>query len=265
MIQGLEPVTGGKIVMGDTVKIGYYAQDGLELKEDKRVIEVIQDIAEFITLTKGQKLTAAQLLERFLFNRDEQYTYVSRLSGGERRRLYLLTVLMANPNVLILDEPTNDLDILTLTVLEEFLEEFPGCLIIVSHDRYFLDKLTNHLFIFEGDGEIKDYNGTYMEYRIEQEIKENAPKPAEEIPKKLREEREKTKTKLSFKEKREWQELNENIPLLEKRKKELTELFEAGSSDAEMLMRLSAEMENLMAELEEKEMRWLELSEYDLE
>lgn len=261
MIQGLEPVDGGKVVLGETVKIGYYAQDGLNIKEDKRVIEVITDIAEYITLTKGQKLTAAQLLERFMFSREEQYTYISRLSGGEKRRLYLLTVLMANPNVLILDEPTNDLDILTLTVLEEFLEDFPGCLIIVSHDRYFLDKLTNHLFIFEGDGEVKDYNGTYLEYRVEKDLKENTPKGEDDIPKKLKADSDKNKTKLNFKEKREFENLAKELPKLEARKADITKQFEAGSTDAQLLMDLSQEMEKLMAEIDAKEMRWLELSE----
>jgi len=262
MIQGIEPVTGGKIVVGETVKIGYYAQEGLKFKDDKRVIDIITDIAEFITLTKGQKLTAAQLLERFLFTRDEQYTYVNRLSGGEKRRLYLLTVLMANPNVLILDEPTNDLDILTLTVLEEFLEDFPGCLIIVSHDRYFLDKLTNHLFIFEGEGEVKDYNGTYMEYRVEKDLKENAPKLGDDIPKKLEKNREKTKTKLSFKEKQEFIDLEKTLPKLEARKAELMAIMESGTNDAQLLMQSSQDMQKLMQELEEKEMRWLELCEF---
>jgi ATP-binding cassette subfamily F protein uup len=262
MIQGLEAADGGKIVTGETVKIGYYSQDGLDVKEDKRVIEVIKEIAEFITLSKGHKLSASQLLERFMFSPEEQYTYVSKLSGGERRRLYLLTVLMANPNVLILDEPTNDLDILTLSTLEEFLEEFPGCLIIVSHDRYFLDKLTNHLFVFEGGGEIKDYNGTYLEYRIEKELKEGKQKEEVAVPKKVEEKKEKQKTKLSFKEKYEWADLNEQIPKLEARKKEITNYFESGSSDSAKLQELSAEMEAVQAELEEKEMRWLELSEF---
>lgn len=262
LILGTEPIDGGKIVTGETVKIGYYAQEGLELKEDKRVIEVVRDIAEFITLTKGQKLTAAQLLERFLFSKDDQYTYVSRLSGGERRRLYLCTVLMANPNFLILDEPTNDLDILTLSTLEEFLMDFPGCLLVVSHDRYFLDKLTSHLFVFEGDGEIKDYNGSYMEYRLEQQLKAAEKKPETIIPKKAQQKQEKQKTKLSFKEKIEFVELGERLPKLEARKAEITAFFESGSSDAEKLQELSAEMEALQAELEEKEMRWLELSEF---
>ena len=254
MIQGLEPIDGGKIVMGETVKIGYYSQDGLELIGAKRVIEVVKDIAEFITLTKGQKLSAGQLLERFLFSPEDQYTYVSKLSGGEKRRLYLLTVLMANPNVLVLDEPTNDLDILTLTTLEDFLEEFAGCLIIVSHDRYFLDKLTNHLFVFEGAGEIKDYNGTYLEYRIDRELREAKAEP---VPVKYKpvQKKEKVKTKLSYKETFEWAELNEQIPKLEARKKEITAFFESGSSDADKLQELSVEMEALQAELEEKEMR----------
>jgi ATP-binding cassette subfamily F protein uup len=261
LLLGNEPIDGGKIITGETVKIGFYAQEGLELKEDKRVIEVVRDIAEYITLNKGHKLSASQLLERFLFSSEEQYTYVSRLSGGEKRRLYLCAVLMANPNFLILDEPTNDLDILTLSTLEEFLMDFPGCLLVVSHDRYFLDKLTSHLFVFEGDGKIKDYNGSYLEYRMEQALKQPAG-PVDKRPKKTTKKPEKIKTKLSYKEKFEWQELNESIPRLEARKAEITAFFESGSSDADKLQELSAEIEEVQAELEKKEMRWLELSEF---
>jgi ATP-binding cassette subfamily F protein uup len=264
MIQGLEPIDGGKIVMGETVKIGYYNQDGMVMKGDKRVIDVVKDIGEYITLAKGQKITAGQLCERFMFSKEDQYTYVSKLSGGEKRRLYLLTVLIANPNVLILDEPTNDLDILTLATLEDFLEDYPGCLIIVSHDRYFLDKLTNHLFVFEGGGEIKDYNGSYLQYRLEGDLKETTEKQEALIPKKYRSaggKNEKQKTKLSFKEKSEFDELTKLLPKLEARKAEITAFFESGSSDAQKLLDLSAEMESLQAALEEKELRWLELSE----
>jgi ATP-binding cassette subfamily F protein uup len=199
-----------------------------------------------------------------MFSKEDQYTYVSKLSGGEKRRLYLLTLLIANPNVLILDEPTNDLDILTLATLEDFLEDYPGCLIIVSHDRYFLDKLTNHLFVFEGGGEIKDYNGSYLEYRLERDLKESAEKEEALIPKKMPQKREKEKTKLSFKEKIEFDELTQLLPKLEARKAEITAFFEAGSSDAQKLLDLSAEMETLQAEIEEKEMRWLELSEFEI-
>jgi ATP-binding cassette subfamily F protein uup len=169
---------------------------------------------------------------------------------------------MANPNVLIFDEPTNDLDILTLTTLEEYLMDYPGCLVIVSHDRYFLDKLTNHLFVFKGEGEIKDYNGTYLEFRMEEELKRGEPDEAPAIPKKAEKKKEKVKTKLSFKEKHEFAELTEELPKLEARKAEITAFFESGSSDAQKLQELSAEMEALQEELEEKEMRWLELSEF---
>ena len=151
----------GKVILGDTVVFGYYTQSGIQLKEDKRVIDVVRDIADYIPLEKGFKISASQMLERFLFEPKHQQVYVSQLSGGERRRLHLLTILMANPNFLILDEPTNDLDIITLNVLEEFLLDFPGCLIVVSHDRYFMDKIVDHLFIFQGEGKIKDYNGNY--------------------------------------------------------------------------------------------------------
>ncbi len=262
MLQGLEPVDGGKIIKGETVKIGYYAQDGLSFKEDKRVIDIVKDVAEFITLTKGQKISASQLLERFMFSREEQYNYVRKLSGGERRRLYLLMILMSNPNVLILDEPTNDLDILTLTTLEEFLEDYPGILLIVSHDRYFLDKLTNHLFVFEGAGEIKDYNGSYLEYRVEKEWQAQPEEVEIDIPKKQKGKKEKVKTKLNFNEKFEFEELSKTLPKLEARKAEITAFFESGSTDAEKLQKMSAEMQALQSELDEKEMRWLELSEF---
>ncbi len=172
LTQQVAPDTGKVVVGGNTV-FGYYTQEGMQLDDDQRVIEVVRDIAEFIPLAKGQKLTAPALLERFMFPRPQQQVYVSQLSGGEKRRLYLLTVLMKNPNFLILDEPTNDLDIMTLNILEDFLLEFPGCILIVSHDRFFLDKLADHLFIFEGDGKIRDFNGNYSDYR--QELKENPP------------------------------------------------------------------------------------------
>ena len=173
LIMGLENVDGGKIVTGETVQFGYYTQKGIQLKEDKRIIEVVKDIAEVIPLEKGRKITASQLLERFLFPPKQQYTYVSKLSGGEKKRLYLLTLLMSNPNFLILDEPTNDLDIKTIQILEDFLQEFSGCLIIVSHDRAFMDNLADHIFYFKGEGEIKDYNNTYSEI-IELQKKEQA-------------------------------------------------------------------------------------------
>lgn len=271
LITGEMPVDGGKIVTGETVVFGYYNQDGIKLPEDKRVIEVVKDIAEFIPLTKGKSLTAAQLLERFLFSGDQQYTYVSKLSGGERRRLYLCTLLMKNPNFLILDEPTNDLDIMTLQVLEDFLEDFPGCLLIVSHDRYFMDRLTQHLFIFEGDGIITDFNGNYSDYRDYMLIKETEKErqkseakvketPKQETPVAANTVLAKTK-KMSFKEKQEFEQLEKDIAQLENRKAEITSIFENPAVSPDELQKLSAEMEQVVNSLEEKELRWLELSE----
>ena len=255
----------GKIITGETVVFGHYTQDGMIDKNELKVIEVVQEIGEYITLNKGQKLTASQLCERFLFDGHQQYSYVSTLSGGEKRRLFLLTILMKNPNFLILDEPTNDLDILTLQALEEFLEEFQGCLLVVSHDRYFLDKLCDHLFIFEGGGRIKDFNGRYYEWREDQKrvdaIKTSKgkaidPPKGKKVPK---------KTKLSFSEKREWEDLPNQIKALEVRRKELNDVFESNQQDADQLVKASEEIERIIAELDQKEMRWLELSEFESE
>ena len=255
----------GKIITGDTVLFGHYTQEGIISKDDLKVIEVVQEIGEYITLKKGQKLTASQLCERFLFDGHQQYTYVSTLSGGERRRLFLLTILMKNPNFLILDEPTNDLDILTLQALESFLEEYSGCLLVVSHDRYFLDKLCDHLFIFEGGGRIKDFNGRYYEWR-EQKKKLDAIRTTVfkeeqiEAPK-----QEKVKTKLSFMEKREWEELPNKIAALEKRRDELQAIFQSSEQNPQEIESAAAEIKIVLATLDEKEMRWLELSEFDYE
>lgn len=255
----------GKIITGETVVFGHYTQDGMIDKNELKVIEVVQEIGEYITLNKGQKLTASQLCERFLFDGHQQYSYVSTLSGGEKRRLFLLTILMKNPNFLILDEPTNDLDILTLQALEEFLEEFQGCLLVVSHDRYFLDKLCDHLFIFEGGGRIKDFNGRYYEWREDQKRvdaiktpkgKTIDPPKGKKVPK---------KTKLSFSEKREWEDLPVQIKALEVRREELNDIFESNQQDADQLVKASEEIERIIAELDQKEMRWLELSEFESE
>ncbi|MFT5165267.1 MAG: ATP-binding cassette subfamily F protein uup [Saprospiraceae bacterium] len=251
----------GTIVIGGTVKFGYYTQDGIQLKSDKRVIEVITDIAEYIPLEKGLKLSASQLLDRFLFNKKHQQVFVSQLSGGERRRLYLLTVLMENPNFLILDEPTNDLDILTLNVLENFLLEFPGCVLIVSHDRFFMDKLVDHLFIFEGEGVIKDYNGNYTDYRankkIEDRQQEKAPKE-----KKERVRSDDDKPKLSYLDRKEFNRLEKEIEKLEERKTEITGKFNDPNLSSEDIQKLSVELGQISQSIDEKEMRWLELSEF---
>jgi ATP-binding cassette subfamily F protein uup len=261
LITGLEAPDKGKIVTGETVVFGHYGQEGLQLKEDKRVIEVITDIAEFIPLEKGQKLTAASLLERFLFTREQQQVYASQLSGGEKRRLYLLTVLMKNPNFLILDEPTNDLDIMTLNVLEEFLQDFPGCLIIVTHDRYFMDKLVDHLFIFEGDSNIRDYNGNYTEYREWRKIKNREDKQLENQQLKAAEKLKDDRPKRSYQEKKELDQIEKEIPKLERRKKEILHLFNMGDLTPAEAASLSVELGEVQTTLEEKEMRWLELSE----
>ena len=263
LIMELETPDKGKIVTGDTVIFGHYTQDGIIDKNELKVIEVVQEIGEYITLKKGQKLTASQLCERFLFDSHQQYSYVSTLSGGEKRRLFLLTILMKNPNFLILDEPTNDLDILTLQALEEFLEDFPGCLLVVSHDRYFLDKLCDHLFVFEGGGRIKDFNGRYYEWREDQKRIEaiSTAAPKELVPEKETK-KEKVKTKLNFNEKREWEELPEQIAALEARRDALNSVFEGTDQDPDEVLRAAAEVQEVIAELDEKEMRWLELSEF---
>lgn len=261
LLLGKEELDGGKIVQGETVVFGYYTQKGLKLKDDKRVIETIKDIAEVIPLTKGKKLTAAQLLETFLFPKSMHYNLVEKLSGGEKRRLYLLTILMQNPNFLILDEPTNDLDIITLNVLEDFLEDFQGCLMVVTHDRYFMDKLVDHLFVFEGEGKIKDYIGKYNEYRLEAKNKSTSTieKPKQETSAKTKDQ---PKTKLSYKEKVEFEELEKDIPKLEEKKAALNQLLLDSSSNHEELLKLTEELGEVTKSLDEKTDRWLELSEF---
>ena len=254
---------GGKIVVGGNTVFGYYTQSGIQLKADKRVIDVVQEIAEYIPMDKGQKLTAPQLLERFMFSRKQQQVYVSKLSGGERRRLYLLTVLMENPNFLILDEPTNDLDIITLNVLEDFLMEFPGCIIIVSHDRYFMDKIVDHLFVFKGKGEIKDFLGDYSDYRALQKEEERAQRRQERAEQKKEKaaQEETTKAGLSQEERKELKRLEKKILKLEERKKEVTTSFNNTDITPEQITELSKELSALDDELEELEMRWMELAE----
>ena len=265
MILGQKEPDGGKIVIGETVKIGYYGQDGLELKEGKRMIEVITDIADHIPLKKGKSISAAQLLERFLFPRNMHYQVVEKLSGGEKKRLYLLTVLMSNPNFLILDEPTNDLDILTLNVLEDFLMDFEGCILIVTHDRHFMNKLVDQLFIFEGNGSVRGFVGNYDQYRFAREEEKEAEKRKTSSFKKSEKQTETlaSKGKMGFNEKREFGLLEVEIPKLEKKKAELTAEMESIVDDHEMLMKVSEEFQRISDELEEKEMRWLELSELE--
>ncbi|MBX7224422.1 MAG: ABC-F family ATP-binding cassette domain-containing protein [Chitinophagales bacterium] len=263
MIAGLEKYDAGNIITGETIVFGYYTQEGMQLKGDKRVIEVVKDIAEVIPTEKGF-ITAAQMLERFLFQSEHQYAYVSTLSGGEKKRLYLLTILMKNPNFLILDEPTNDLDILTLNALEDFLDEYKGCLMIVTHDRYMLDKMADHLFVFEGNGEIKDFNGTYREYRTalaeeksNKRKEDKLEKPKETKPAPIEE----TKKKLSFKEQKEMQDIEQEITALEQEKASIETVFQDANISHEEIQSKSNRLGEIIALLEEKELRWLELSE----
>jgi len=264
LILGKQELDGGKIIQGETVVFGYYTQSGMKLKNDKKVIETIKDIAEVIPLTKGKKITASQLLERFLFPKSMHYNLVEKLSGGEKRRLYLLTILMKNPNFLILDEPTNDLDIITLNVLEDFLEDFPGCLMIVTHDRYFMDKLVDHLFVFEGEGKVKDFIGKHNDYRLalkNKSLKESKSEKNTET-KLDREKPKKEKTKLSYKEKVEFELLEKDIPKLEAKKIELNNLLVDNTSNHEEIMRITDELGKISLELDKKTDRWLELSEF---
>ena len=249
---------GGKVVIGDTIVFGYYTQSGMNLTEDKRVIDVIRDIAEFIPLEKGLKLTAESLLERFMFPRPQQQVYVSQLSGGEKRRLYLLTVLMENPNFLILDEPTNDLDIVTLNVLESYLMDFPGCLIIVSHDRYFMDKLVDHLFILEGNGEIKDFNGNYTEFRNKKKV-ELRNQPSEPVDEEKAEKKEKQKA--SFEQRKAYNRVMKEIEKLEAKKVKITEAFNNPDLTPDQITDLSKELAETKTKIEEKEELWMELAE----
>ena len=259
LLIGQLPVSQGKIIHGETLLFGYYDQEGLQLKGDMTVIDVIREIADYIPLAKGMKLTAESLLEKFLFPRSQQRVFVSQLSGGERRRLYLLTVLIKNPNFLILDEPTNDLDIITLNVLEDYLEDYPGCLVIVSHDRYFMDKLVDHIFIVENGGTIIDYNGTYTEYRLDK-LQEDT-KSEEEKSNKPSSENISTASdaKLSFEQRKEIKSLEKQIEKLEERKRAITLKFDDPDITQEVIMDLSKKLEAINLEIEEKEGKWMEL------
>ncbi len=261
LITGTLAPDTGKVVVGETVIFGHYKQEGIQMTEDKRVIDAVRDIAEVIPLEKGKELSAAQLLERFLFTRSQQQVYVSQLSGGERRRLYLLMVLMKNPNFLILDEPTNDLDVLTLQVLEDFLEEYPGCLVVVTHDRYFMDRLVDHLFIFEGDGKVKDFNGTYAEYRAIKRANEQEKKALERSGVSAPVVQAAPKVGLSGAERNELKKLEKDMENLEKRKKEILNRFNDMDLSAADSAKLSTELGTIQDSMDTKEMRWLELSE----
>ena len=251
----------GKIVIGDTVKFGYYTQNGIEVKAGQKVIEVIKEFGEYIPLTKGRQISAGQLLERFMFDRNKQYDYVEKLIGGEQKRLYLCTVLIQNPNFLILDEPTNDLDIVTLNVLEEFLLDFPGCLLVVSHDRYFMDKIVDHLFVFKGEGEVEDFPGNYSDYR---EYEASAPAIIEESvsnAENASNQKQNDANKLSYNEQKEYKSLESKIRSLELDKKALEAKFNDTSLTQEQINKLSQELQIIINTIEEKEARWFELSE----
>jgi ATP-binding cassette subfamily F protein uup len=259
--QRLKP-DGGEVTPGVTTKYGYFTQEAVNLNPNNRVIEEVKDIAEFITLSDGSTISASKFLENFLFPAEKQYTYIEKLSGGERKRLQLLKMLITNPNFLILDEPTNDFDIDTLNVLEEFLENFTGCLLLVSHDRYFMDHLVDQLFVFEGDGKIRLFNGNYSDYRDELEEEEMMKASAPPAPKQVVAVPTPTaKKKLSFKEKQELENFPNEISALETKKTELTSLLNSGSTDHKQLQAWADEIKSITESIDAKTLRWLELSE----
>ena len=276
LLLGEVPVDSGSWDVGSTVKFGYYAQTGLKFDEGKKVIDIVRDIAEVVDLGNGQRMTASQFLQMFLFSPNQQYDFVSKLSGGERQRLHLCTVLMRSPNFLILDEPTNDLDIPTLNVLEDYLKNFQGCLIVVSHDRYFMDRVVDHLFVFHGNGEVQDFPGNYTQYRLEAKsdgYKNTTTSSSKsnnlrgnQIPAATMENK-KTKTeqkrRLSFKEKRELEELEKMLPELEEEKTQLEALLSGGATEADEIAKASVRYKEVQEKLDEVEMRWLELSEVE--
>jgi ATP-binding cassette subfamily F protein uup len=264
MLTGAMQSDTGKVIVGETIVFGYYQQEKLPFSDDKRVIEVVRDIADVIPMANGTHLSASQLLQLFLFSPDTQYNYVSKLSGGEKRRLFLCTVLMKNPNFLILDEPTNDLDIPTLNVLEDFLENFQGCVLIVSHDRYFLDRLCDHLFIFEGEGKIRDFNGNYTDYREEVALKLTEKKQESEKAKEIAPQASAIKTekrKPSYKEQKEYEQLEQDIEALEQENKNLEAKLSQGDLPLDELNRISLRIGEITGLLEMKTNRWLELAE----
>jgi ATP-binding cassette subfamily F protein uup len=268
ILQGIQQPDSGKINIGDTVVFGNFSQKGLQLKTDMRVIEYVKSIAENFPLAGGGSLSAAQFLQLFLFEPEKQFTYISKLSGGEKKRLQLLTVLFSNPNFLILDEPTNDLDLPTLAVLENFLSEYPGCLVLVSHDRYFMDRLVDHLLVFEGNGVIRDFPGNYTQYRLQQKEQEAAkktpqtatPAPVAAAPK-TNASAMPEKRRLSFKEKREWEQLQQEIETLTAEKESITRQLADSNLPFDNLQALSLRMAEVLQQLDAKELRWLELSE----
>lgn len=260
ILTGAVKPDGGKVVVGDTMKIGYYTQAGIEVKQGQKVIDVIKEFGEYIPLMKGRTLSAGQLLERFLFDRKKQHDYVEKLSGGELKRLYLCTVLIQNPNFLILDEPTNDLDIVTLNVLENFLIDYPGCLVVVSHDRYFMDKIVDHLFVFRGDGVIEDFPGNYSDFRTYEDsaepVRDDAPKEKSNWK-----QQQSTGNGLSFNEQKEYQKIEKEIKELEQKKREIEAHFHEVGLSADEINAKSAQLQQVIETLEARELRWMELME----
>ena len=267
LLLGEVPADSGKWDIGTTVRFGYYAQTGLQFEEGKKVIDIVRNIAEVVDLGNGQKMTASQFLQMFLFSPNQQYDYVGKLSGGERQRLHLCSVLMRSPNFLILDEPTNDLDIPTLNVLEDYLRNFQGCLIVVSHDRYFMDRVVDHLFVFHGNGNVQDFPGNYTQYRLEAKGASASLEDARKANYRLEVKGTKVKTeqkrRLSFKEKKELEELEVRMPLLEEEKAQLEALLSGGATLPDEIAKASARYKEVQEALDEAEMRWLELSEIE--
>ena len=270
MLLGLEKIDEGKIDIGDTVRFGYFSQEGLRFNEEQKVIDIVKDIAEYIDMGNGKHFSASQFLQYFLFSPEQQHNYVYKLSGGEKRKLYLCTVLMKNPNFLVLDEPTNDLDIQTLQILEEYLADFPGCVIIVSHDRYFMDKVVDHLLVFKGSGVVKDFPGNYTQYREWSMLQSEPPKNTASASKSVSDNqggknsyRHDSRRRLSYKEKREFEQLEKEIAALEEEQKTIEEELCSGALSVEELTEKSKRLPILKEELDEKSMRWLELSEIE--
>ncbi len=266
LLLGIEPVDSGRFDIGETVNFGYFSQEGLQFDEQQKVIDVVRDIADYIDLGGGRHFTASQFLQHFQFTPEQQYNYVYKLSGGERRKLYLCTVLMRNPNFLVLDEPTNDLDIQTLQILEEYLADFPGCVIVVSHDRYFMDKVVDHLLVFRGEGEIKDFPGNYSQYREWSALrsKEEQDTTTEKTEKSVkRDYRNNDKRKMTYKEKMEFARLEEEIAALEEEQKRIETALCGGTVNIDEITAMSKRLPQLKDELDEKSMRWLELSEIE--
>ncbi len=272
MLLGIVPPDEGRFDIGETVRFGYFSQDGLKFNEQQKVIDIITDIADYIDLGGGRKMTASQFLQYFMFSPEQQHNYVYKLSGGERRKLYLCTVLMRNPNFLVLDEPTNDLDIQTLQVLEEYLQDFPGCVIVVSHDRYFMDKVVDHLLVFQGEGVIKDFPGNYTQYRdwsamkskeeLETRNAKGGKSPDSGQPTK-KDYHHDTRRRMSYKEKREFEQLTLDIEQLEAEQQKINEALCGTTLSVDEITTLSKRLPVLQEELDEKSMRWLEISELE--